>query len=394
MTASMRASLNVGIIAAEFYTPQYYVDQQELEKHDGVSEGKYTKGLLQEQLGFCTENEDINSICLTVADRLLTRLGIDRSLIGRIDVGSESHVDRAKSIKSVLMRLFHPRHDISGSDHLSACFGGTAALFSALSWIESTLWDGRLALVVAGDVAVYDRGPARPTSGAAAVALLIGPNAKIVFGSRPSFYSADIYDFYKANMASAYPLVDGQLSIESYLTALEHCYTSFSERTTVPDFVCVHSPYSKLAIKAVNLLHSLNPMICPTIIQPSLWLTKKVGNMYCASIFACLLSVLQSEAEVMEEKTVFLFSYGSGATASMYSARLLEDSQSVIDHQSITNMLDSRIKISPSEFHRMVDKRSSLFLSKSWAPEITEKQKGVWYLTKVDDLHRRHYEKY
>jgi len=70
--------------------------------------------------------------------------------------------------------------DIEGIDSKNACYGSTAALFDAVNWIESTSWDGRNAIVVAGDIAVYAEGAARPVGGAGAVALLIGPNAPIV----------------------------------------------------------------------------------------------------------------------------------------------------------------------------------------------------------------------
>ena len=40
---------------------------------------------------------------------------------------------------------------------------------------------GRYALVVAGDIAIYATGSARPTGGAGAVAMLVGPNAPLVF---------------------------------------------------------------------------------------------------------------------------------------------------------------------------------------------------------------------
>jgi hydroxymethylglutaryl-CoA synthase len=40
---------------------------------------------------------------------------------------------------------------------------------------------GRYALVVAGDIAIYATGNARPTGGVGAVALLIGPNAPLIF---------------------------------------------------------------------------------------------------------------------------------------------------------------------------------------------------------------------
>ena len=61
-----------------------------------------------------------------------------------------------------------------GADCVNACYGGTAALLGACDWIESASWDGRGAIVVAADVAVYAKGPARPTGGCGAVAMLIG----------------------------------------------------------------------------------------------------------------------------------------------------------------------------------------------------------------------------
>lgn len=54
---------------------------------------------------------------------------------------------------------------------------------------------------------VYAEGPARPTGGAGAVAMLIGPDAPIVFERRLSgTHMANAYDFYKPNLASEYPV--------------------------------------------------------------------------------------------------------------------------------------------------------------------------------------------
>ena len=80
------------------------------------------------------------------------------------------------------MQLFPPgaETDVEGVDTTNACYGGTAALFNALNWVESSAWDGRLALVVCGDIAVYASGSARPTGGAGAVAMLVGPHAPLV----------------------------------------------------------------------------------------------------------------------------------------------------------------------------------------------------------------------
>ena len=136
---------DVGIIAMEIYFPSKYVDQTQLETFDGVSAGKYTIGLGQSKMGFCTDLEDINSLCLTVVQNLVERNGISYEDIGRLEVGTETIIDKSKSVKTVLMQLFADsgNFNIEGVDTTNACYGGTQALFNALAWVESSAWDGK-----------------------------------------------------------------------------------------------------------------------------------------------------------------------------------------------------------------------------------------------------------
>ncbi|KTB03115.1 Hydroxymethylglutaryl-CoA synthase [Nakaseomyces glabratus] len=53
---------NVGIKGIEVYIPSQYVSEAELEKYDGVSQGKYTIGLGQTNMSFVNDREDIYSI--------------------------------------------------------------------------------------------------------------------------------------------------------------------------------------------------------------------------------------------------------------------------------------------------------------------------------------------
>lgn len=80
------------------------------------------------------------------------------------------------------MDLFacHGNTDVEGVDSKNACYGSTAALFNAVNWVEGSSWDGRNALVVCGDIAIYAEGSGRPSGGAGACAMLIGPNAPLV----------------------------------------------------------------------------------------------------------------------------------------------------------------------------------------------------------------------
>jgi 3-hydroxy-3-methylglutaryl CoA synthase len=61
----------------------------------------------------------------------------------------------------------------------------------------SPSWDGRYGIVVASDVAVYEDGPARPTGGAGAVAMLISNNPKIAISPVRATFIGHQYDFYK-----------------------------------------------------------------------------------------------------------------------------------------------------------------------------------------------------
>lgn len=224
---------NIGIKAIEIYFPSQCVDQSELEKFDGVAAGKYTIGLGQTKMSFCDDREDIYSIALTTLSSLFEKYSINPASVGRLEVGTETMLDKSKSVKSVLMQLFEKsgNYNVEGVDNVNACYGGTNAVFNSVNWVESSGWDGRDAVVVAGDIALYKKGNARPTGGAGCVAMVIGPDAPIAFepGMRGS-YITHAYDFYKPDLTSEYPYVDGQFSLQCYTEAVDACYKAYNAR--------------------------------------------------------------------------------------------------------------------------------------------------------------------
>ncbi|OAX39601.1 hydroxymethylglutaryl-CoA synthase [Rhizopogon vinicolor AM-OR11-026] len=224
---------DVGILAMEVYFPHRCISEADLEVFDGVPSGKYTIGLGQEYMACCDDREDINSFALNAVSGLLERYNIDPKSIGRIDVGTETIIDKSKSVKTTLMDLFSEsgNFDIEGIDSKNACYGSTAALFNAVNWVESTSWDGRNAIVVGGDIAIYAEGAARPAGGAGAVALLIGPNAPVVVEPIHGNHMTNTYDFYKPRLDSEYPEVDGPVSVTTYTSALDASYSRFREKT-------------------------------------------------------------------------------------------------------------------------------------------------------------------
>ena len=71
------------------------------------------------------------------------------------------------------------------------------------------------------------------------------------------------YDFYKPDLSSEYPVVDGKLSIQCYLQALDYCYQRYADRANSDDrpftiadadFITFHCPFVKLVQKSLARL--------------------------------------------------------------------------------------------------------------------------------------------
>lgn len=444
---------NVGIIALEVYMPRQCVNQTELEAFDKAGSGKYTIGLGQFNMGFCGDNEDINSLCMTVVHRLVERNNIAFADIGRLEVGTETILDKSKSVKTAIMQLFASSGNsrVEGIDTTNACFGGTQALFNAVSWVESSLWDGRFALVVAGDIAVYASGNARPTGGAGAVAMLVGPDAPLVLekGLRGMHFE-HVYDFYKPNLSSEFPVVDGKLSIQCYQSALDHCYEQYADRASSPgntftlsegDFFAFHSPFTKLVQKSLAHLklndflrnqgsvtgdkykglesfsgRTLESTIGDRDVEkasmensavefenktvPTLLLAREVGNMYTASLYGGLASLLaiRSPSE-LAGKRVLLFSYGSGLASALYSLRITTDITQLTHVTDSVADLPARLKarrtVPPAEFEQAMKLREETHHQAPYTPvgDPASLWPGTYYLVSVDDKHRRTYKR-
>ncbi|KAI9847161.1 MAG: 3-hydroxy-3-methylglutaryl coenzyme A synthase [Sclerophora amabilis] len=485
---STSGAANVGIKAIELYFPNTCVEQSELEKHDDVAPGKYVLGLGQTRMSYCNDREDIYSITLTALSSLLRKYAIDPRRIGRLEVGTETLLDKSKSVKSVLMQLFDQNANIEGVDNINACYGGTNALFNAVNWIESSSWDGRDAIVVAGDIAVYASGAARPTGGAGAVAMLIGPNAPIALqpGLRGSFMQ-HAYDFYKPDLRSEYPIVQGQYSMECYTRALDACYEAYkvreedltslvsgdssypvkdsqwssakvegkpvtsmngangshpesvtpksAEKTVTDrfDYMCFHSPTTKLVSKSFARLlyndykaqphHPAFSQIDPAILSvgyeeslkdrniekafvshtskmfkqrvgPSIEAPTMCGNMYTASLYSGLVSLLSNVApEDLIGKSVGMFSYGSGLASTLFSLKVVGDTSQIRSALNLRERLEARVVADPVSYDKAMWLRENAHLQSDYAPygETKNLPKGTYYLTGIDHKYQRSY---
>ncbi|ORX53236.1 hydroxymethylglutaryl-CoA synthase [Hesseltinella vesiculosa] len=419
-----------------------------MEEFDGVSSGKYTIGLGQDVMAFIDDREDIQSICLTAVQNLMEKYKISYKDIGRLEVGTETIIDKSKSVKTTLMTLFseHDNTEIEGIDTTNACYGGFSAFSNAVNWIESSSWDGRYALVVAGDLALYASGAARPTSGAGVVAMLIGKDAPIVVerGLR-STHMEHAYDFYKPDMHSEFPIVDGKFSNICYLRAFDACYTRYMKRLSDTlnkekpsmddiDYVVCHSPYAKLVNKSFARatyndfrLDTSNEKYAPLKdladftyaeslesrdlekacvalskagyaekVLPCAYVPKQIGNMYTAAVWSGLASLVSEVASSdLQGKRVLLYSYGSGLAASMISLRINSDTSSIQQVLNLRERLAQRTFAKPEDFAQAMQVRETTHNACDYTPSgsLDHIASGVYYLEKIDDKWRRFYKR-
>lgn len=433
----MSAIRDVGILAMEWYTSSNYVEQRDLEVADRCV-GKYVTGLGQERMGFVDDREDIGSIFLTTLSRLLQNYGIDgTSQVGRLEVGTETLIDKSKSIKTSLLSLVSS--DCEGCTSLNACYGGTAALLNSIAWVESSAWDGRYAVVICGDIAVYEAGPARPSGGCGAVAMLVGPNAPLVLEPKRATWAMDVWDFYKPRH-SEYATVDGKLSQAAYLESVDRCWARLRTHCAEPDidFVCFHSPYNKLVQKGIARLviaetprdkwpeqwrsvdlpgdndlyraclgdkrfdsfaRGLSADFYADKVLPSTLLPKNVGNTYTASLFFGLLSLISAKALELDtnNKRVLLFSYGSGsiATAYIFRSRRVEHRftlKHIAQIAQVQKRLDARQQQPPAVFAQACRLREAAYGKAPYKPVgVLPLAPKVYYLDFIDHNFRRTY---
>lgn len=259
-------------------------------------------------------------------------------------------------------------------------------------------------------------------------------------------------------MVSEYPVVDGKLSIQCYLSALDRCYSVYRNKIhaqwqregsdksfSLEDFgfLVFHSPYCKLVQKSLARLMlndflnhpSPNTETGPFTgleafrdVQPedtyfdrdvekafmkasidmferktkaSLLISNQNGNMYTPSVYGCLASLIaQHTPSQMAGQRIGVFSYGSGFAATLYSLRVTQDhipgsslDKLVLSLSDLKTRLDSRKKVSPALFSENMKLREDTHHLANYVPQgsVEDLFPGTWYLTRVDDKHRREY---
>jgi hydroxymethylglutaryl-CoA synthase len=254
-----------------------------------------------------------------------------------------------------------------------------------------------------------------------------------------------VYDFYKPEITSPFPTVDGNLSIGCFQRALDNCYARASVKAEKylgleagsftlanVDYCVFHSPYNKLVQKSYARLHWNDCRRHPNLshfddearalsqveinasyndkalgekfakvaadgykrqVVPMCLLPQNLGNAYNASIFAGLLSLITEMGDASSPCTIMMFAYGSGLCSTMYFLQRRSSLAPIAKLANIKERLSQRIEKTPEEFTATLAANLANYGVAPFNPTgpIEELAPGTYYLTGIDAKHRRSY---
>src|SRR5699024_4539297 len=196
-------------------TTRYVLDLHTLAEHPGIDPNQYRLGLGQDAFSMPAPDEDIVTMAAEAAQKLLARHDVGQ--VRQVLFATESSVDQSKAAGVYLHELLGLPANVRSIELKQACYSGTAALQMAVNAIARN--PEEQILVITSDVARYalDTG-GEPTQGAGAVAMLISADPHLVeIEPGSGFHTSDVNDFWRPNDSTT-PFVDGQLSLDAYLT--------------------------------------------------------------------------------------------------------------------------------------------------------------------------------
>lgn len=444
MSNAANRQCNVGIHTVEIYYPQFYLKQIEMEEYDARPDrygpsviGKYTKGIGQIEARFPSDDEDVVSYALTVTHKMIERMdrvGFNQTAnysfdgkqinhwnaFGRIDIGSESLIDRSKSMKTYVMDLFerygNGEADIEGVDMYNACYGGQAAGLCVLNWVESDRWDGRYGMAIATDVS-----DAFNTHlfcvGAATTGTLFFPDAPLCHYSLRASCILHRFDFFKpVGWHMMGPLTDGKYSVNAYMDCVDMCHLTLKKKMnnmsvvknagfnvfhTGGGFHIVKKAYQRMMRSDDNKMpNAEKDKFLLEKLVPSTHILKIVGPCHTVSSFLNISSVSMTQWDKAIGKSLVVFTYGSGSAASMYQTLYNDVLWMVPFNQWLTQFYDDNsMLLYPDISGRLHDKYIATWMKFGYIPNGRQEngidpwkyQSDVYYLMEIDVYGRRFY---
>ncbi|SEG99750.1 hydroxymethylglutaryl-CoA synthase [Nonomuraea solani] len=350
----------IGIHDLSLATTHYRLDLATLAHHLGTDPAKFHTGLGQDAMSVPAADEDIVTMAAAAARPIIDRHGADR--IRTILFATETGVDQSKAAGLYVHGLLGLPSACRIVELKQACYSATAALQFATALVARD--PTQQVLVLASDIAKYERGTAaEATQGAAAVAMLVTADPRLLRLEVPSgVFSADISDFWRPNYRSE-AVVDGRASITAYQKATVEAWNDYRRHggRDLSEFAafCYHQPFTNMAYKAHrHLLESTGAAAgaadLDTALAAAAVYNRALGNSYSASAYLALASLLDHRDD-LDQRPVAIISYGSGSVAEILSGVIVPGYRNHVRTAANTNAIDLREPIGYARYEELHD---------------------------------------
>ena len=180
-------------------------------------------------------------------------------------------------------------------------------------------------------------------------------------------------------------MVDGHYSRDVYLDFFRHTFAPYLEEKglEVKDFagICYHLPYTKMGFKAHSIaIDGQDEAVKQRLgdnFQLSAKYSREVGNIYTASLYMSVLSLLEN-GDLQAGDRVGFFSYGSGAMAEFFSGKIVDGYERRLRPAMHKRMLQERIRLGVGQYEETFTEAMQTL------PENVEftsdANRGTWYL--------------
>ncbi|AGQ23142.1 hydroxymethylglutaryl-CoA synthase [Lactobacillus helveticus] len=373
--------MRVGIDKIGLFTPNKYVDVVDLAHARNEDPNKYLIGIGQSEMSVADQTQDAVSMGINATMKYIDR--IDKDKIGLLVFGTESGIDQSKSASLFVKTALKLKPEVRTFEVKEACFGLTAALMIARDFVR--VHPDQTAMVIGSDIARYGIGTAgEVTQGAGSVSMLIKADPAILaLNDGHSAYSKDINDFWRPN-DSKLAMVDGKYSTQVYLDFFSKTFADYKKQKKLEtndfDAIIYHLPFTKMGLKANRLAVADQDEATTEKLQNSFdaskQLSRRVGNIYTASLYMSLLSLLEN-GNLPTGALVGLFSYGSGAMGEFYSGNLVEGYKKEVNAAGDEKMLKRRQKVSVPEYEEIFN--TALDDPEDNEELTSDDEKGTWY---------------
>ncbi len=378
----------IGIEKLNVYAGRFSLDLSKLAAERGSDPGYVREQLMCEERSVYPPFEDAVTLAVNAARPLLT--DAEKDAVELVVTATESGVDFGKPVATWVHRYCELPSNCRAIEVKHACYACTGALKMALAWLAAHARPGAKALVIGTDLTRPALGsPAEVIGGGCAVAMLVGedPGVLKLDPRHCGYWTREIADTFRPTASEE--RVNDQLSLASYLDALEGAYEAYTSRMIDADYPSsfarhiYHAPFPGMTKLAHRTLRpSLEKNIKPKVdfeenVAPGLRLAKRIGTSYGASNFVSLAGWLCAEDSSLEEQTLSLFSYGSGCQGEFYAAHFGSEAGSRVRAQRIPQQFDEREPLSVSEYER-IERGRSASIEQSEFDSGTLDEGGKW----------------